>query len=224
MVRNHMKRLATPKSWAVMRKERKFITRPKPGRGFDLAMPLNQVMKFLVNKGNTTKEVRYILNHEQVLVNGKQVYDHRLPVGFMDVISFPSIKEHYLISLTRKGILTAVDIDKKLSESRVVKVKNKTRTAGKYQINAYDGTNVLADKADVAVGDSIVIKNGKLSEHLSLEKNATIFLTGGSHLGLVGVVKEVVGNTIVFTSQDEELSTAKRHAFVISKDVAEVVR
>lgn len=224
MVQNHMKRLAAPKAWVVMRKERTFITRPKPGRAFDLAMPLNQVMKLLIRKGNTTKEVRFILHHEEVLVNGKRVYDHRLPVGFMDVVSFPGVDEHYLVSLSRKGKLTVVSIDKKLASQRIIKVRNKTRLAGKFQVNAYDGTNVVVDKAPYKVGDSLVLKDAKIAKHLPLEKGARITLTGGSHTGMIGVVQEVEGTTIVFENNNESYSTARRHAFVVSDEVAEVIR
>jgi len=223
MVQNHLKRLAAPKSWVVLRKERTFITRPKPGRSFDLAMPLNQVMKLLVNKGNTTKEVRYILHHDEVLVNGKRVYDHRLPVGFMDVVSFPSIGEHYLILLSRKGKLSSTTIDSKLAAQRIVKIRNKTRLAGKFQVNAYDGTNILVDKAEYKAGDSLMLKDGKIATHLPLQKGATIILTGGSHLGVVGTVSEVDGTTVVFTSGDNEFSTARRHAFVVDKATQEVI-
>lgn len=223
MVRNHLKRLAAPRSWVVMRKERTFITRPKPGRAFDLAMPLNQVMKLLLHKGRTTKEVRYVLHHEEVLVNGKRVYDHRRPVGFMDVISFPSVDEHYLITLSRKGKLSALTIDKKLAGQRLVKVRNKKRTKGVFQVNGSDGTNVLDEKAAFAVGDSIILKNGKVAKHLPLAQGARIILTGGSHLGMKGAVKEVEGKTIVFESAKGEFSTARRHAFVIDKDTAEVL-
>ncbi len=224
MVQNHMKRLAAPKAWVVMRKERTFITRPKPGRAFDLAMPLNQIMKLLVQKGNTTKEVRYILHHEEVLVNSKRVYDHRLPVGFMDVISFPGVNEHFVMSLSRKGKLTAVAVDKKFATQRIIKVRNKTRLAGKFQINAYDGTNILADKADYKVADSLVIKEGKVAKHLPLTKGAHIILTGGSHTGMIGTVQEVDGTTVVFESNNKSYSTARRHAFVVDETTKEVIQ
>lgn len=222
MAQNHMKRLAAPKSWAVLRKERTFITRPKPGRSFDLAMSLNQVMKLLIKKGNTTKEVRYILHNDGVLVNSTRVYDHRLPVGFMDVVSFPSVNEHFLVLLSRKGKLCVQTLDNKLADQRLVKVRSKTRLAGKFQVNAYDGTNVLVDKAPYSIGDSLTIKAGKITSHLPMQSGAHIILTGGSHLGMVGSVKEVDGKTIVFESAKGVFSTARRHAFVVNKDVAEV--
>ncbi len=224
MVHNHLKRLAAPKAWVVLRKERVFITRPKPGRAFDLAMPLNQVIKLLLKKADTKKEVRYILHHEHVLVNGKRVYDHRLPVGFMDVITFPGVKESYIISLSKKGKLTARALDDKIATKRIVKIRNKTRLANSIQVNAYDGTNILVDKADYAVGDSLLIEDAKIVEHLPLKKGAHIILTGGSHTGMTGVVEEVDGKTIVFVSGEETLSTARRHAFVLDKTFAEVVQ
>lgn len=222
MVENHMKRMSAPKSWVVQRKERMFITRPKPGRSFALAMPLNQVMKVLLTKGKTTKEVRYVLAHEEVLVNGKRIVDHRLPVGFMDIISFPSISEHYLISLSQKGKLTAVSITDKEAVARIVRISGKTRVAGKTQINCVDGTNLLVEKESYKVGDSIVLSKGKVSKHLPLKEGAAIMLTGGKHLSKTGTVKQIDADIIVFDTADGTFSTAKRHAYVVGEKSPEV--
>lgn len=222
MVKNHLKRLSAPKMWPILRKEETFITRPKPGRGFTQAIALNQVMKNLVKKGATSKEVRYILNHEQVLVNGKQVFAPRLPVGLMDVVSFPTIKEHYMISLTKQGKLTAVPIDEKQAKTRLTKITNKTRHAGKIQVNCNDGTNILLDKNNYQTGDTLVVDGAKVAKHIPLEKGASILLTGGRHLAKIGTVDEIDGRTIIFTADGEQHSTAKKYAFVVGKGSPEV--
>ncbi len=223
MVKNHLKRLTAPKSWDILRKESTFITRPKPGRSFDLAMSLNQVMKSLIHKGDTTKEVRFILSNHQVLVNGKRVYNHRLPVGFMDVLSFPEINEHYRITLSPQGRLKAISISADDAKSRIVKVSGKTRHNGMFQIHCNDGTNILSDNNKYKTGDSLVIKNGKVVHHLPLAKGAVIFLTGGSHLSTIGKVEEFNELNISFSSDKGTFSTAKRFVFVIGKTRPEVV-
>ncbi len=220
MVRNHLKRIAAPRSWALHRKERTFITRPNPGRAFGLAMPLNHVMKVLLNKGRTTKEVRHILFHEEVLVNGRREFDHRRPVGFMDVISFPSTKEHYALSLSARGILSAMPQDD--AKKRLVKVRGKTRVAGRFQLNCQDGTNILLDKDAYKTGDTLVLTDGKVAKHLPLAVGAHITLTGGKHLGKSGVVKSLEGDDIVFENENGTYSTTRNHAFVTGTKEPEV--
>lgn len=220
MVRNHLKRIAAPRSWALRRKESTFVTRPNPGRALRLAMPLNHVMKALLDKGRTTKEVRHILFHEEVLVNGRRVYDHRLPVGFMDTISFPSIKERYVLSLSPRGILAAVPQEG--ADKRLVRVRGKTRVAGRLQLNCQDGTNLLLDKDAYRTGDTLVLSGGKVEKHLPLAVGAHIMLTGGKHLGKSGVVKSLEGDDIVFENEGGTFSTTRNHAFVTGAKEPEV--
>lgn len=223
MAKDHLKRLAAPKTWLLQKKESTFITRPRPGRGMDLAMSLNQVMKVLLTKATTTKEVKNILQHEEVLVNGKRVHDHRRPVGFMDILTFPKIKEAYILSLSKKGKLKALQIDIKDSNKRIVKIRNKTRLKGKTQINCYDGSNFFVEKDDYKAGDSILLKDGKISKGLPLITGAIIMLTGGRHLASIGKVKAVEGRTIFFTDEEgTEFSTARKYAYVVGEKEAEV--
>jgi small subunit ribosomal protein S4e len=222
MVKNHMKRIAAPKSWPLERKERTFVARPNPGRAFALAMPLSHVMKKLIKKGETTKEVRHIMFNEGVLINGKREYDHRRPVGFMDVISFPSINEHHRMTITSKGLLAAVNIDAKEASKRLVKVRGKTRLGNRLQLNFDDGTNLLVDKDDYATGDSLLITDSKVSKRLRLEPGAAVILTGGRHHGRLATVKAVEDGNIVLDASGTELSTARRYAFVTGAKEPEV--
>lgn len=222
MVRKHIKRLSSPKSWPIGRKERTWVTRPRPGRSFTLAIALNNALKELTGVARTSKEVRYLVRNIGIEVNGKRCNDFRRPVGFLDVISIPSEDAHFRIGLSKKGKLKAVSIDKKDAAKRVVKITGKTRVAGKFQLNCADSSNFLVDKTDYNVGDSLIVEGSTIKKHLPLKAGMTIILTSGSHLSALGEVVSLDGNVITFKNDDGEQTTAKKCAFVVGEKEAEV--
>lgn len=222
MVKKHIKRLSAPKSWPLGRKERTWVTKPKPGRSFDLAISLSNALKELTGVARTSKEVRYLLRNVGAQVNGSPVYDARRPVGFMDVISIPEQDRHWRIGLTKKGRLCAVEISSSDAKKRLVKVVGKTRLAGKFQINCADGTNLVVGKDQYRTGDSLLVEGSDVKKHFALSEGATIILTSGSHLSEVGTVDAIEGDTIVFSVDGEQYNTAKRCAFVVGDKEAEV--
>ncbi len=114
MTKNHLKKIATPRTWNINRKENTFVTKAKPGpHDKSLSCALSVFIKDIVGLAATTKNAKYILNEKTVLVNGKRRKDYRFPVGFMDVIYFKEIDKHYRIILNRKGKLDAIEAKKK---------------------------------------------------------------------------------------------------------------
>lgn len=221
MTKNHLKRIATPKSWPLLRKERKFVTRPNAG-GHPLfeGLALGTFMTEIINIANTKKEARNILNEKEVLVGGKRRKDHHFMVGLMDVISIPSIKKHYRILFNKKGKFTAVEIDDKESKMKPTKVTGKNKVNGKLQLNLSSGRNMLVEKDDYKVGDTIVIElpGQNMLEHIKMEKGVAAYLTSGQHIGDVGTIEDIRGEQIIFKSKDKDVfETLKRYAFVLGK-------
>ena len=69
MVKNHLKRIAIPRTWRVKtKKEIKYIARPKPGKNFLYSMPLATILKEVICIARTEKEVKFILSEKTVLV------------------------------------------------------------------------------------------------------------------------------------------------------------
>ena len=222
MVRKHIKRLSAPKSWPLGRKERTWVTRPKPSRSFDLAISLNNVLKDLMKFARTSKEVRYLIREVGVEVNGKRCHDFRRAVGLLDTVSIPSENTHIRIGISKKGRLVAVDISAEDAKKRVVKILNKTRVQTKTQLNCTDSSNYLVEKDTYKVGDSLLVEGNKILKHLPLKKEATILLTSGSHLSDVGLITDIQGRVISFQRDDEVLTTARKCAFVVGEKEPEV--
>src|SRR3989344_2990930 len=99
-MKNHLKRIASPKTWLLDRKERTFVVRPNPGtHPLRLGVSLGAVLRDMINAASTMREIRKILNAQDVLVDGVKRKDHRFMVGLFDVVSIPSLKSHYRMVL-----------------------------------------------------------------------------------------------------------------------------
>jgi len=223
---SHLKRIAAPKHWEIARKAGTFLARPNPGmHSYDYGIPLVYVIRDKLSLATTRKEVRDILNHQDVLVDGKKRKDHKFNIGFMDVLSFPKIKKSFRVVINTRGKLDVVEIKEKEANQKVVRVKGKTMVKGKLQLNLSDGRNVLADKDTYKTNDGIVIElpSQKIIAHLPFAKGAAIFLTGGRHIGKQAVVESIDGNNLVIKTTDGEMyETKKKHAYVIGKEKAHV--
>ena len=50
MVKNHLKTLNAPKTWAIKRKENTFVTKPQPGsHSYKLGFSINHILKSELN-------------------------------------------------------------------------------------------------------------------------------------------------------------------------------
>jgi small subunit ribosomal protein S4e len=182
----------------------------------ELTMPIVLVMREVLGLVETSTQARRILRTQSVTVNGKRVYDIDSAAGFMDVVSIDG--KNYRILINQNNVLTVVPVPAG-EEVVIQKIASKTSMAkGKTQLNCSSGRNLLAEKGEYKVGDSIVLSlDGKISGHYPLAVGASVLLTGGSHIGKIGQVEEVKGKTITISVAGEKFETAKTHAYVIGK-------
>lgn len=226
MVKNHMKRMNAPKKWEVLRKETTFISRPNPGRDISLCLSLNTAMKDMLGKSQNTKESKYIIKYRGVLVNGVRRYDEKFPVGFMDVITFPEINEHYRLLVNQKNKLFLHKINDIEAGMKVSKISGKKQVAGGIlQVNCSDGRNFLfkADEPvakELKLNDSIVytFQDQKFKELIKLEKGALVYLYKGKHIGRIVKAVDFKGSDIIFKLDDITFETKRAYAFVIGKE------
>lgn len=221
MAKKILKRLAAPKTWHVERKKTKFITKPQPGQHkTEFGVPLNTILKELLNYAKTTKEVKKLLNTNEVKIDGKARKDPRFQVGIFDAVEFTNISEYYRIILNKKGHISLLKISKEESSTKPCKIIGKTMVKGKLQLNLYDGKNIIADKKDYKVGDTVLLSfpGQKISKHIKLDKKSSIFLIGGKHKGETGNIENIVEDRVVYKNQKGELiETSKDFAFVVGE-------
>ena len=126
MVKNHLKRLNVPRSWAITKKSNTFVTRPESsGHVIDNCISLNVVLRDLLKIGKISKEIKHILHNNDVLVNGKRKKDIKSSIGFMDLLEIKQLKETYRILLDRKGKLKPFKVSSQ-DNNLLLKVKNKS--------------------------------------------------------------------------------------------------
>lgn len=219
MGKDHLKRLAAPKTWNVKRKGLKFVTKPAPGpHSMDSGIALNTLLKEILHYASTTREVKKILNTNIIKIDGKIRKDFRFPVGIFDTIEFPDINEYFRVVTNKNGKIDLTKISKDEVLLKPCKIIGKTIVNGKQQLNLFDGKNVFADNNSYKVGDTVLLSlpEQKISKHLKLEKNSAIFLTGGKHIGNTGNVEGITEGKVIYKDEKGNLvETSKKYAFVV---------
>lgn len=222
MVKNHLIRINAPRTWQIKRKEDKFITRPNPGQSsMEMGMPLSLVLKDMLGLAKTSRDIKYLLNNQEVLVDHRRRKEPKFITGFMDVISIPSIKKDYRMIINDKGRIGLIEISKEEANIKLCKIIGKSPIKGKLQLNLSDGKNILTDKNDYKIGDIIVydLINNKVKDVIKLEKNSSIFLIGGKYIGESGKVVDIGTKTITYKNQKgDTIETLKKYAYCIGKD------
>ncbi len=225
MVKNHISRLAAPRTWELKRKETKWIARPNSGpHAIKDSVTIDLLLKSLLKYAKTTKEVKKILHDKLFVVDKKVRRDHKYPVGIMDCVELPKLKEQYQVLFDKNGKIVLYPI--KNTDMKLLKVVGKkVLKKGKLQINFHDGKNVLVDKFAGKSGDTVVfdLNKKKVVKVLKLEKGALVYLTGGKNVGVLGKVKEVINAKglespkIICTIDGKDNETLKNYAFVVDK-------
>ncbi len=219
-MKQHLKRLAAPKTWAVKRKTSKFITRPLPGgHTLEMSMSVSTILRDLLKVADTARESKMIVKNKNVLVDSKKVVEPRYPVGIMDSLTLADVKQSYRMLITQRGKLyLAPSTD---AEMKVCRVSSKTLLpGGKMQIGLHDGRSMIVTSKDYSTGDSVLIKtpSQELVSHIKLEKKAQVYMIGGKHIGKLGIVEDVLGQKLVIKIGSDVVETLKKFAIVIGKE------
>lgn len=216
MGKRHLKTISSPRSWPIERKKKYWVVRPNPGpHSFKESLPLGTIFTDLLSYVKNMRELKKILNDGLIKVNGIVRKDYKYPVGIFDVVEL-SEKEAYRLLYNHKGKFYLHKTDKKNILFKVIDKKAFDKNS--LQLNFSNGYNILTNKKDIKTGDSVILEDKKIKDVLKFEKNSTIYLTGGKHVGVIGKVKNIEGKKIFFTSNKEEYETLKKYAFVIGKE------
>ena len=148
---NHLKRLASPRSWTIHRKTKKWVVKPSPGpHPLKQAIPLILLIREFLNLANSSAEAKRIIGNGDIMVDGRVVRNYKLPIGLMDVISIPKLNLFYRILLNNRGKIDFVKINKDEARWKLVRIENKnTIPGGKTQLNLHDGRNILIQKTEL---------------------------------------------------------------------------
>lgn len=194
--RKHQKRLSSPVVQNIAVKDFTFSMASKPGAHEKAwSMPLGIVLRDKLEISQSQKENKMILNNGQVKVNGVIRKSPRFGVGLFDVVSLADKDSHRLI-IDQKGRFVVVPT--KAATLTVAKVKSKKMVkGGKIALTLTNGMTLEEKKSDVKVGDSLVLKIGKLESTatLPLAAGSTVLLLGGKHVGRTATIESMVDST-----------------------------
>jgi|SRR3989344_3147093 len=220
MAENHLKRLASPATWLVDRKEQKFIARPRGSYSMGMGMSLVTILKEVIKAVSTRKEGKRVLNSKEILVNGTRRKDEKFMVGLMDVLTIKETGQSYRMLLDNNGKLRMVPIESKEASVKPCKIigKRAVRKA-KMQLSLHDGRNIIGNTGQFT-GDTVMLElpKGTVEQHLKLESGCHAYLIGGSNVGQTGVVDNISGDKVTIKIGDTVVEAAKRFVFVIGKD------
>jgi len=207
-----LKRIAAPKTWPILRKTGTFIARPRPkGHSLAFTMPVVVVLRDIMQLVKTSAQATRVMREHDVRVNGTRIYQTDMPVGFMDLLTID--KDAYTISITEKGVLS---VEKTKDAQTTQRLTGKTHIrGGKVQLNFQSGMNAIINKDTYRVGDSLIVKDGKITGHLKFEKGANVIVTGGYHIGKKGKIEEIKGNVCTIKTGKESFPTTKENTYVI---------
>ena len=221
MGKNHLKRIAMPKAWELARKTTTYITRPSPGAPSIMqALPLGVVLRDVLGVAKSGREIRYLIQQREVLVDGKRRKVDDLPVGPMDVVVLPQTKQYFRMLITPKGTLGAVEIPEAEQHKKLCRITGKHVAKGKALRLTLSGGRSISGDAKYAVGDSVLLElpKQKIAAHFALAEGATVYLIGGSHCGALGTVERIDGGMVHVRAGDLHIQAPRAYAFVVGKD------
>ncbi len=221
----HLKRLAAPRSWVIARKTNVYTTKPAPGpHPIDRAMPLGTVLRDHLDIARTAREAKRAIGSGDILVDGRAVKDAKFPVGFMDAISIPKLKQAWRCVIDDKARLRFVPVGEKDASTKLVRIDNKTTIrGGKTQLNLHDGRNLLVKKDDYKTGDvlNLEVPAQKIVGHFRFKEGETVLVTGGRHAGEIAPIATIEttrshkANLVHLSSGDSSFTTIKTYAFPV---------
>ncbi len=229
MVKRHLKRINAPRTWSLARKERTFTIRPHPGaQPLAATLPLSLFLN-MVGASASMRSTKYVLNHQDVLVNGRRERRPEAAVGLFDVVSFPLTKSTFRLTINTRDTLVAIPVTGKDATTIPSKILSKTvLSGGKLQVGCHNGRTLLTTET-YAVGDTLLLGlDNNVLGHEPLAPGATVFLTGGKHVGTTGVLVGIQDGKATVTVSGAQnaaggtVETAQRHVFVLGKEKAAV--
>ncbi|SFC58442.1 SSU ribosomal protein S4E [Halobiforma haloterrestris] len=225
----HQKRLSVPKTWPVERKTDVFTVKAGAGPHGEEGVPLVVLLRDVLGYVDSTKEARYALSEDSILVNGEPINDEQRPIGIFDIIAFPGREEYYRVFPDEGGRLALTEIDADAAESRLGKIEGKQQVSGgDTQLTLHDGTNVLVegDGGEYSTKDSIVVDNEDKSivAHFPYEEGALVTAVRGNHGGKIGEIEDIDvtlgsgSNTVTVSTDDGEFETVEEYVVVIDEN------
>jgi len=196
--RRHLKRLAAPEFWPVLRKEAKWTVKPSPGpHPASRSLPLLIIVREVLGYAKTYREARKIIAEGHILVDGVVRRDYKFPVGYMDVIEIRASGEYFRVVPVPTRVVALVPISREEASYKLCRIENKTTVkGGRIQLNLHDGRNIVLPpeegrKFTTLSTVKIAVPGNEILDYLGLEKGVLATVIGGINVGRVGRILSI---------------------------------
>lgn len=224
--RRSLKRLFAPKNWRIERKVKEWTVKPIPGpHSKKVSIPITILLREYLGYATNRKEVNFILNNGNVLVNGRPIKDSSFPVGIMDVIEIPKTKEYFRVLFDNKGSINLLKIDESEKNTKLCKLINKTAVKGnKLQLNLHDGTNLLTDKGYSTSSTLVMnVPDMKIVDALEFKEGYIGLVIKGKNVSKIGKISKITPfgiykDAVLLESGNDKFQTLKDYVLVVGKD------
>lgn len=208
-----MKRLAAPKIYPIERKTKKFVVSPRGPHRKEYSIPLLVVVRDVLKLAQVAKEAKNAIKQGQILVDGRKIKDHRFGVGYLDVISIPSVKKTWRIVPPFKLIETT-DSDIKICKVIDKKILKRNRT----QLNLDGGRNIITGKSYPTRGSVIIsIPKQEVKDYLEMKKGNTVLVLEGRRAGTVAKIEGMEDSMLSVDANGEKFEVPERLVAVVGR-------
>lgn len=233
----HLKRLAAPWFYPVLRKEYKWVVKPSPGpHSLENSLPLLLVVRDVLKIVSTAREAAKLIASGVIKIDGVVRRDPKYPVGFMDVLEITSSSEIYRMVPYHVAYMKPHLIDPGEAGIKPLRIENKTTVKGGHiQLNLYGGYNVLVRVSDprraeedvYSTMDTVVvgIPEKAIRDHIRFSEGTLAIIVGGRNVGRVGRISKILrgmGRERTIVSLEDPsghvFQTTADKVFVIGRD------
>ena len=201
--KRHLKALAAPRFWPILRKEYKWVVKPSPGpHPIERSIPLLIIVRNILGYAKTAREARKLIAEGHFKVDGRIRRNYKYPVGLMDVIEIVDTQEYYRVIPVPVKVMDLIKIDKEEAKYKLCRIENKTTVKGGHiQLNLHDGRNILIRVSDPQNPEEdiyktlgtlqITIPEQEIVKYVPLKEGVLAIISGGRNVGRVGRVVSI---------------------------------
>ncbi|MEM3762953.1 MAG: 30S ribosomal protein S4e [Desulfurococcaceae archaeon] len=200
----HLKALAAPAFWPILRKKFKWSVKPSPGpHPIERCLPLLIIVRDILKYAKTSTEARKLIAEGHFKVDGKVRRNYKFPVGVMDVIEIPKTDEYYRVVPVPTKVLGLLRIPPEEASIKPCRIENKTTVKGGHiQLNLHDGRNVLIRVSDPRnpvedqyepLGTVVLsLNDNRVVDYIPAKEGVIAIVSGGKNVGRVGRIVEII--------------------------------
>jgi len=207
-------------------KTKRFVYKSRPGKHTGkTSLPIGVVIRDMLHVADNGREVNYILNQKDVLVDKRQVKSTKIPIGLFDVIDIPKLKKSYRLVYAGNGTFVCEEISGADAKYKICKIVSKKIAKGnKVQLVTNDGRTIMTTNNAYKPKASIKLdlEENTIKEYFPIDKGRSAIVIGGKHVGqkakIIGVSEATMQKPMIIKlkDNDKEFETTEKNIVVIN--------